>query len=158
MPEPTAEPVSIHALSPPHQTRAPLPQHEAFRCCELCNVIVSSARRKAPDPKPRLSRNSCVKPAAYTMSFLGTQPRNTQVPPAPPTESLLTKPKGNSQIATLAPARRQMDDTRLVCRIVLSWLQPGPVQSEAWLVNRRSDAPAAADGGRRRWHGTRAVF
>ncbi len=55
-------------------------------------------------PKPRLSRNSLGKAAAYTMSFFGTHPRSTHVPPAPPTVSLLTNPNGSSHIATFAPA------------------------------------------------------
>lgn len=58
-------------------------------------------------PKPAASCMCSAYSLAYTISFLGTQPRSTHVPPTPPTLSLLIMPYGISATATLLPACSQ---------------------------------------------------
>ena len=51
-------------------------------------------------PKPAASRNAPEKPAAYIISFFGTQPRITQVPPTRSPSTISTR-------APCAAARRE---------------------------------------------------
>src|SRR5476651_1983417 len=87
-------------------------------------------------PKPSASLNCWAKPAAYIISFLGTQPRITQVPPN----------RSASTIATLAPcaaARREPATPP----------EPPPITIRSWVISMKVSALALEKTERRRLSG-----